>query len=161
MKEFKTFEEFGNHIKKVIASEAIYKKATLTILGKFIQDASKRKFGHYQPDHGLFEEWAELKDATQEQRQREGYSPNDPLYRSGELMESIEFSVVTNSVFVGSKNPIMAYQELGTNHIPPRPVLGAAMFENRDKIKKIVAQSVRLWLKSESLKQLEHGYGTF
>jgi len=161
MKTFKSFKEYEDHIKKLIATEAVYKKAALHTAGSYLKGAGKRKFGVYQKDNGLYEEWTELKSSTQSQREKAGFSPNDPLHRSGKLMDSLEYVVKGDSVINGSRDPIMAYQELGTIHIPPRPVLGAAMFESRDKIKKIISLSMKLWLTDQNIKKLKGGYGAF
>jgi hypothetical protein len=36
----------------------------------------------------------------------------------------------------------MVYQELGTDRIPPRPVLGPAAYKNKDKIERILGEAV-------------------
>jgi hypothetical protein len=158
-KKFNSLKDFSRHIEKVVLSEKVYKKATLELIGKFLEDAAKRKFGVYQKDDGLFEGWAQLAESTQQQRVRLGYSPNDPLFRSGETMNSLSHSVSGDSVYNGSTSILMKYFELGTINMPPRPVLGPAMFENRDKIKKIIKMSMVLWLKNQSIKKLGDGYG--
>lgn len=46
-----------------------------------------------------------------------------PLYFTGGLRSSLEFMHVGLVAGVGSSDPIMQWQELGTARIPPRPVL--------------------------------------
>ena len=46
-----------------------------------IHSKTKAMFGHYQQGDGPFGAWPELKDATKEERVRQGYSANEPLLR--------------------------------------------------------------------------------
>ena len=68
-----------------------------------------------------------------------GFHPNEPLLRTGELRDSISTTAPVDEGravcgYVGSKNPIAKYQELGTPRIPPRPFLGGAVFAKEKEI---------------------------
>lgn len=43
---------------------------------------------------------------------------------------------------IGSMLPVAAFQEFGTSTIPPRPFLGPAAFENREKIEGMLGETV-------------------
>ena len=93
---------------------------------------AKSEFGVYQDEVGPFKAWPELAQATKEDRVAKGFTENDPLLRSGKLRDEIVSERDHESVTVGSEDPVMAYQELGTGKIPPRPVLGTALFKHID-----------------------------
>lgn len=73
--------------------------------------------------------WAQLAQATQEDRVRRGFAANEPLLRTGDLRDSIMHAVVHNVGYVFSNSAIARYQELGTVSIPPRPFLSTAAME--------------------------------
>ncbi|MGI4951191.1 MAG: hypothetical protein ACRYGM_05250 [Janthinobacterium lividum] len=76
--------------------------------------------------------WAALAESTVAEKRREGFtgrvSGTDPLYRTGELRLSISYRIEGSSLLLGATDPIAAYQEFGTDRIPPRPFIGATMF---------------------------------
>lgn len=89
--------------------------------------------------------WPALADATVEDKQRLGYvdqvSATDPLLRTGELRASIQIREATpERAVVASDDPIAGYQEFGTDRIPPRPFIGAAVFRKKDAIKVAIAE---------------------
>ena len=77
--------------------------------------------------------WAPLAARTIERKTRLGYvgrrSATDPLYRTGELMESIEGGAIGLTGLVVSDSRVAVEQELGTATIPPRPFLALGMVE--------------------------------
>lgn len=107
-----------------------------------VEKAAKDKFGEYQEAVGPFPEWAELAESTQEERERLGFTPNDPLLRRGDLRDSFKHQTGDQQAVIGSTSPIMAYQEFGTDRIPPRPVVGPAALESHGKIKRILGSAV-------------------
>jgi|GEM_PF-1039401 len=115
-------------------------QAGLHAASRVIEANAKAKMGDYQPSVGGYAGWVELADSTKAQRVGAGYTENDPLVRSGELRKSINHEVWGLEAAIGSEDPVMAYQELGTRdgHIPPRPVLGPAAFESRDAVQRIL-----------------------
>lgn len=91
--------------------------------GELVETSAKARIGYGQPG------WAPLSEATVADRAKKGFSPDEPLYRTGKLRESIHHEVHGNSVTVSSSDPKAAWQEFGTSRIPPRPFIGAAMAE--------------------------------
>jgi len=81
-------------------------------------------------------EWLALADITIEEKTRLGYvgrvSATDPLLRTGEMRDSIEFEVLEDpgtgvSVAIYSNDEKAVIHELGGGYIPPRPFLATAM----------------------------------
>ena len=62
-----------------------------------------------------------LKPATQAERIRLNYTPNDPLVRSGKLRASISAAVMPGMSIAGSTSDLMPFHEFGEGHNPPRP----------------------------------------
>lgn len=103
---------------------------------KLLEEKAKEKFGVYQNGIGNYPKWLQLAASTQKERVEKGYTPNDPLLRSGALKETIRHSVdpITLTATVGSTSEIMVDQEMGTSRIPPRPVLGPTAYENSPEV---------------------------
>lgn len=151
-KNFNSFGDFARYLENVAAKKPQHDKALLKAVGQHVEDEAKRKMGVYQDADGPYEAWPQLAESTQEDRVRKGFSPNDPLFRTGELMHSISHHVERNNVLIGSTSDIMVYQELGTDRIPPRPVLGLAMFQSRAFIKKAIDLYFLTWLLNKGFK---------
>src|SRR5580700_3121910 len=67
--------------------------ATRTALkegAELVKTAAQECIGSYQPAKSDVPAWAPLSPATQEDRVAKGFTPDDPLLRSGELRNSIE-----------------------------------------------------------------------
>jgi len=107
-----------------------------------VQSDAMLRIGHYQAAVGPFPKWQQLAAETQAERARLGYTPNDPLLREGTLARSIQFTIEGNTGYVGSDDPVAAYQELGTVRIPARPFLGPALFVNEYRIHKLFVSAV-------------------
>lgn len=115
------------------------KRVVLSVSGQIIAEKAKELIGHYND----FPEWSQLADSTKKERERLGWSPNDPLLRSGDLRESIGHETVSDNIeTVGSTSEIMIYQEFGTKTIPPRPVIGPASVLSGEEATKIVGKAV-------------------
>lgn len=72
---------------------------------------------------------ADLADSTQAEREREGYTPNDPLLRSGDLREHESFGYEGDGMgqafaAAGNSDPKSTWLEHGnaSRNLPPRPV---------------------------------------
>lgn len=103
------------------------------------------------------EAWPPLADSTIEEKQRLGFtgkvSGTDPLLRTGEYRASIQVGDVTpEHSFVGTDDPIARFQEFGTSRIPPRPVIGTAIFREEEKIKATIGEAMIM-----NLRGREHG----
>jgi len=81
-------------------------------------------------------QWPPLAEATVREKERLGYagqvSATDPRLRTGADRDSIKAEVDGLALIVGSARREFLYQEIGTAHIPPRPVLGPAMLASLD-----------------------------
>ncbi len=108
-----------------------------------IEKDAKAQIGHYQVEAGEFPAWAPLADSTEAEKARMGAPADAPLLRTGELLASFSHQLEsdTEGVF-GSTDPVLQYQEFGTATIPPRPVLGPAVFKNREKIEKLLGRAI-------------------
>jgi phage gpG-like protein len=80
-------------------------------------------------------EWPPLSPYTISEKTLHGYvgriSATDPLYRTGEMRDSIEGVSEGLTGVVGSADKVALWQEMGTlrptGSVPPRPFLGLAM----------------------------------
>lgn len=139
MKQFNSLTSFGAFMKLAVpVTIAAEMKRGLETSAKLIEKTAKAEIGKYQPAVGPHPAWPELAESTQRERERLGFSPDEPLLRKGDLRDSIEREVHNLQAVIGSKSDIAAYQEFGTDKIPARPFMGPAAFLNQDKIAKIL-----------------------
>ena len=87
-----------------------------------LQRAAIKMFGTYQAGIGPFDTWQELADSTKEERVKLGFTENEAI--------------------VGSTSDIMPYHEFGTSRMPPRPVLGIALYRNWPIIQQLMGDGV-------------------
>jgi hypothetical protein len=106
-----------------------------------IEKTAKSEIGVYQESVGPFPAWAPLADSTEEEKARLGYPTDAPLLRTGDMRESITHERDGLEGVVGSDSDILVYQELGTEKIPPRPVMGPAAFTNKKHIERIIGHA--------------------
>ena len=85
--------------------------------------------------------WAPLAESTIADKASHGFPTPKPLLRTGQMRDSIEYTVHGNEGCVGSNSPIAVYQELGTSRIPPRSFLVSAAISSEDKIHRMVGAS--------------------
>lgn len=145
-KDFSSLLDFSDHLFKASNHEVFALKECLDLAGKIIQLEAKKEIGYLQPQVGPFDAWEELADSTKEEKERLGYvfnSDYNPLFRTGSLLNSIVYEVNMDKLetIVGSKSQIAAFQEFGTNRIPPRPFIGPAMFKNMEKIAQLFGKA--------------------
>lgn len=120
----------------------------LTHAAKHVQQEAKKQIGHYADAAGPFGAWAPLAETTLADKERAGYAPPDnPLLRSGDMRDSIEYTVLPLEAHVGSNDDKAVYQELGTHgpnpgadgyHVPPRSFLGSTAFREKDQIGRMI-----------------------
>lgn len=103
-----------------------------------VQNDAKDSIGEYQDEVGPFQAWAPLADSTESAKIAKGYPVDAPLLATGEMRDSIVKEVQGLEAVIGSMDEKLAFHEFGTVHMPPRPVLGPAVFRNREKIEKIL-----------------------
>ena len=114
----------------------------LDLCARLIENTAKEEIGHYQAEHGPFPAWAPLADSTMREKTRLGYtgrlSADDPLYRTGEMRDSIEHRTEDLEAEIGTDSEIAPYHEFGTSKMPPRPFLGPSLVRNKENIEKII-----------------------
>lgn len=146
MPDFSSFGDLANQLQRVARGVPNATQKALVKIGKKVERAAKDKIGHYQSASGEFAAWVQLEDATQAARARMGFTPNDPLLRTGELYGSISHIVERASagwtLTLGSDINLGLWQEMGTRTIPPRPFIGPAMFENEQYSQDVLAQAI-------------------
>lgn len=141
MREFNSLDAFATHLAEVAVAEVVALHHGLENVASGIEKAAKDKIGTYQAASGPFPAWQELADSTKADRMNKGYDPDEPGLRSGEMRESIEHQTDLLEAEIGSNDQNLVYFELGTEKQPPRPVLGPAAFENKDKIERVLGEA--------------------
>lgn len=122
-----SLHDFAKHLERTATTWPRREREALRISGVRIQQRARDYIGEYQPAVAPFPRWAPLAQATVEDRIAKGFTPDDPLLRTGTLRASIQRLVVTRQLVVYSNYPVAAYQEFGTRTIPPRAFIGRAM----------------------------------
>lgn len=120
------------------------KEKALEKAAELIEKEAKAEIGTYQGAAGPFAAWAELADATKDDRAKQGFPENEPLLRTGEMRDSIEHKVDgwAGEAAVGSDDDKAVWQELGTDKIPPRSFLGGAAFRKGPEVARILGGTV-------------------
>jgi len=153
-KEYKSFAD--------LAADLAFHEAGMTAalleIGERLEKVAKRKIGHQQPG------WEPLKESTEAEKTRKGYPANAPLLATGHMRDSISHEVEGLVLTVGSTDEKMIFHEFGTEKMPPRPVLGPLVEdERRFIIKTIVKYTARSfgrsgeWTPPDVLYQLHRG----
>jgi hypothetical protein len=144
MKEFKNIESFVEHLAVIEIAEVSAAEKALEKCALVVEKRAKEKVGEYQEEIGPFAAWAELADSTKADRERKGFTENDPGLRTGAMRDSIEHttSPADLQTQIGSNDDKLVFFELGTSKQPPRSVLGGAMAEKLPEIKQIIGAAV-------------------
>jgi hypothetical protein len=120
------FTSFGQ-MSRFLAERAVElphaQKQGLEKAACLIEEEARAVVGHYQEAAGPFPAWDPLAESTQEERQRLGFTPNDPLLRTGSLRDSIDHKVEDDKALIGSADPRMKWLELGPPTWCPRKQL--------------------------------------
>jgi hypothetical protein len=98
-----------------------------------IQKKAKAAIGK---DHEM---WPPLAASTIYDKEHKGYAVPKPLLRTGEMRDSIQYTVEGNQGCVGSNDPKAVWQELGTSRIPPRSFLRSSAISSEDRIHRMAA----------------------
>lgn len=141
MNEFTSLGQFARHLATLEVGVALALRSGLDEVAVAVRDKAKDEIGTYQPAIGPFPAWSPLAESTIADRAAEGYSPDEPLLRTGEMRDSIDKDVSGMEATIGSTSDIAVYQELGTDKIPPRPFLGPAVLHNEELIKRILGRA--------------------
>jgi HK97 gp10 family phage protein len=132
---------FALHLAAMELAVQIKAEKALEHTAELIEKTAKEELGHYQPAVGPFQAWPALAPGTLAHHAALGVG-DSPLLVTGELYASIQHESSGNEAVIGSKMDIGAYQEFGTDKIPPRPFMGPAAFVNKEKIERIMARGV-------------------
>ncbi len=104
---------------------------------EILEEDAKDAIGSYR--YG----WPQLAEATKRDRVAKGFPENEPLLRTGEFRDSIGHVVVGDSdAYVGTNDARGKLFELGTRHMPPRPVFGGAVMAKGPEIREEFANIV-------------------
>jgi HK97 gp10 family phage protein len=106
------------------------------IIERACQIVQKRAKANIGREH---DDWAPLAPSTIKDKSAHGFPTPKPLLRTGELRDSIEYTVNGNEGWVGSDLDKAAWMEFGTSRVPPRPFLGPAVYASEDKIRRLAA----------------------
>lgn len=132
---------FIGHMAASIASLHHHEHKAMEHACVVVETEAKHEIGTYQGPASPFVAWAELADATKNDRVLKGYAENEPLLREGALRDSIGHAVGDREGVVGSDSQIAEWQELGTVRIPPRSFLGGAAVRKGPDVAHILGQS--------------------
>ena len=135
-------EQFAHELSSASAEITTGLEASFRAIVKEIEEMAKEEIGVYQPAYGPFDAWGPLAESTKADRVRQGYSEDEPLLRSGELRDSIESEVVGLAAIVGIKSDIGLWQEVGTERIPPRPIIGPAYVRRIGPLMEAIEQAI-------------------
>jgi hypothetical protein len=100
---------------------------------KIVQKKAKAAIGKQHA------EWAPLAQSTIEDKQQHGFPTPKPLLRTGELRDSIKYTVRGLEGAVGSDLERAPWLELGTSRMPPRSFLVSSAISSEDKIRRLAA----------------------
>jgi HK97 gp10 family phage protein len=106
-----------------------------------IEATAKAEIGIYQGEAGPFPAWAPLAESTVADRIAKGFTPDDPLLRTGDLRDSIVHEVEGMEATIGSTDAVMEFMEFGTSKMPPRPVMGPGLFHNAEQVQRLIGDA--------------------
>jgi phage gpG-like protein len=130
MKTYQSFGALARALERSVAALPATLENAMKAGALSVTADAKERIGHYQQG------WELLADSTVDQKRRLGYANvallggdggDNPLLRTGDMRESITADITNHAFVVGSSEPVLLYQEIGTRTIPPRPVLEPAL----------------------------------
>jgi phage gpG-like protein len=146
VKEFNGFGGFARHLAVTAAMSGEVTHHLTEKSAELIKADAQKRIGEYQDYTGPFIGWAPLAESTVADRIAKGFTPDDPLLRTGDLRDSIEVSARGAEAVIGSRSEIALWQEVGTDKIPPRPFLGPAIYDSKLNIAEKAAKTVIAWV---------------
>ena len=102
----------------------------LTVIGAAVKHECEKEIGEYQGAIGGYPATAPLSPDTIDRKTKKGLGKggdaDSPLWETGKYHDSIETAqdLIALEVEIGTRVDYVKYQELGTSHIPPRPIFG-------------------------------------
>jgi hypothetical protein len=146
MKEFESFGEFASFLVKTAAMGEAVSEHALKQAATIIKEEAQDRIGSYQDAIGPYGAWANLAPSTIDDRIRKGFTPDDPLLRTGEMRASIEAVAHGSEAVVATPDVVALYQDQGTDRIPPRPFFGPAAIASREKVARSTGAILLAWL---------------
>jgi len=151
VRRFNNFKDFAKLLTRISEEYPRYEHAFLNQTGHYLADFSKSLIGHLQHGGMAIPDWKELAPATKKDKTDKGYVFNsefNPLFRTGDLMNSISYSVVQHTVYIGSDDPVAVYQEMGVpeKNLPARSFLGLAMYKNKLTLEHALGDFLLKWI---------------
>lgn len=136
MSELLSLEAFAAVLTGLILGVDEANRHSLEKSAKIVEKEAKDAIGTYKFG------WPQLAPSTQKQREHEGFAPNEPLLRTGELRDSIEHKADHKEAHIGSDLDIAIYQELGTSKIPPRSFLQESLRRKTQEVLDVIGRGV-------------------
>mgnify|MGYP001077961367 CR=1 FL=1 len=158
MKQFDSLGAFAAHLLTTATAEAVALHEGLVAAAVEVEKSAKGEIGTYQAAIGPFPAWAPLADSTEDQKARMGYPADSPLLASGEMQESYAHEVAGLEAVIGTADPKALYHEIGTERMPPRPVLGPALLHNRERIERLIGEAAVAGILGGKLTSAQMGY---
>lgn len=141
-----SFLSLAMKFQRFIGLREMTDRKALAAAAALVLKTAKGMPGTYQGPAGPFPRWHRLEDATIARKTM----GDSPLLETGKMAASYRAKVVSaTEAWVGSDYKIAVYQEIGTRHIPPRPVLGMAAAEKQGEVAKIIGEAVYMTLATE------------
>ncbi|ADE12133.1 HK97-gp10 family putative phage morphogenesis protein [Sideroxydans lithotrophicus] len=140
----KVLDSFGGLAEMLVADNVrlvVNLETAMGFAAKVVQKDAQDRIGEYQAETGPFPAWEPLADSTEADKARKGFPLDAPLLRTGDMRDTIVTEHNALEAIIGSKDPVAKYQEFGTEHIPPRPFLGPAAYDSRDKVHRIIGKT--------------------
>jgi phage gpG-like protein len=141
MMEFDSMADLAHHLMQETVGGLTQVKKGLEAAAVLLEETAKEEIGHYQEAIGPFDSWAPLAESTEARKAAKGYPPDSPLLATGAMRDSITHETESWEATVGSTDPKMVYHEFGTARIPPRPVLGTALYKKLAKVQKLIGNA--------------------
>jgi len=138
-----TAQEMARKFAEIAATAEAKQLIGETVVGRVVEASVKRTYGDASKLRAL-------EQSTQDERESLGYNPNDPLKRTGDLLEeSIHTARAPGLVEVGSSEPVAEYQELGFfnvragRFIEPRPAIAIGAADAQPEVARTVMATVK------------------
>lgn len=133
MTQFFTLLGFIAHLEAVGRDEVASRPFIVEEACKIVQKRAKAAIGK---NHEM---WPPLAESTIADKQAHGFATPKPLLRTGELRDSIQYTVHGNEGAVGSDLDRALWLETGTSRMPPRSFLVSSAISSEDKIRRMAA----------------------
>lgn len=134
MSQSMTLVQFMAHLAQVQHNLVHVNTHAFEKVALIVEEEAKKEIGTYQAAAAPFAGWAELADATKDDRVRQGFSEDEPGLRTGAMRDSIDHASDHTGAVVGSDDDKLVWFELGTSKQPPRSVLGTAVVHKEPEI---------------------------